>query len=88
MFPFPIVCRDHFFVTLNRSDAIDPRKILRRFEYSHPVYDRGVPQAQRRHAEVSGRNRTHYCGAYWGFGFHEDGVESALRVAQFFGEKL
>jgi predicted NAD/FAD-binding protein len=36
--------------------------------------------AQRRYDEVGGRNRTHYCGAYWGWGFHEDGVESAFRA--------
>ena len=45
-------------------------------------------RAQRRVAEISGRNRTHFCGAYWGWGFHEDGVVSALRVAEHFGAQL
>ena len=44
-----------------------------RFEYAHPVYTRAGVAAQRRWAEISGRNRTHYCGAYWRWGFHEDG---------------
>ena len=43
--------------------------------------------AQRRHAEISGKE-THYCGAYWGYGFHEDGVNSALAVARAFGRSL
>ena len=43
---------------------------------------------QERVGEISGRNRTHYCGAYWGWGSHEDGVRSALRVAERFGARL
>ena len=39
-------------------------------------------------SEISGRNRTHFCGAYWGWGFHEDGVVSALRVGERFGARL
>ena len=71
-----------FCVTLNRSEAIDPDKVIRRIEYAHPVYTAAGAAAQRRHHEISGRNRTHYCGAYWGWGFHEDGVVSGLRVAE------
>ncbi len=70
-----------FCVTLNRSEAIDPSRIIRRIAYSHPVYTPAGVGAQRRVAEISGRNRTHFCGAYWGWGFHEDGVVSAERVA-------
>lgn len=69
-----------FLVTLNRSDAIDPAKVIRTMSYCHPVYTDATVRAQRRWSEVSGRNRTHYCGAYWGWGFHEDGLRSALRV--------
>jgi uncharacterized protein len=74
-----------FCVTLNRSDAIDPAKVIRRIDYAHPVYTAAGQAAQARHAEISGRNRTHYCGAYWGWGFHEDGVASAVRVAERLG---
>ena len=74
-----------FLVTLNRTQAIDPAQVIRRFEYAHPVYTRAGVAAQRRWAEISGRHRTHYCGAYWRWGFHEDGVWSALRVAESLG---
>src|ERR1700691_566500 len=67
-------------VTLNRTAAIDPEQIVRRMQYAHPVYTPAGVAAQARHREISGRNRTHYCGAYWGWGFHEDGLNSARRV--------
>ena len=74
--------RRQYLLTLNRSEAIDPAKVLRRFEYNHPVYTADGVAAQTRHAEISGVRRTHYCGAYWGWGFHEDGVLSALRACE------
>ncbi|HYH87972.1 MAG TPA: FAD-dependent oxidoreductase [Solirubrobacteraceae bacterium] len=70
-----------FCVTLNRTEAIDPGTIIRTIPYAHPVYTADGQAAQARHAEISGENRTHYCGAYWGWGFHEDGVVSGERVA-------
>jgi predicted NAD/FAD-binding protein len=75
-------------VTLNRSEAIDPEKVIRRIPYAHPVFTSEGVRAQRRCQEISGTNRTSYCGAYWGYGFHEDGVASALRVARRFGGRL
>ena len=70
-----------YLVTLNRGDAIDPEKAIAGFEYDHPVYTAEGVAAQSRHAEIStAARRTHYCGAYWGWGFHEDGVLSALRA--------
>ncbi len=77
-----------FCVTLNHSDAIDPAKVLRRITYHHPVYSPAAVEAQKRHGDISGVNRTSYCGAYWGFGFHEDGVKSALAVCRPFGKDL
>jgi predicted NAD/FAD-binding protein len=75
-----------FCVTLNRTEAIDPSKILKTISYAHPVFTTAGARAQARHEEISGaHNRTHFCGAYWGWGFHEDGVVSALRVASEFG---
>jgi predicted NAD/FAD-binding protein len=76
-----------FCVTLNRTAAIDPERIIRTIQYAHPVYTPAGVAAQSRHHEISGRNRTHYCGAYWGWGFHEDGVKSALRVAREIGSR-
>ena len=74
-----------FCVTLNRSHAIDPDKVIRTIPYAHPVFTAGGQAAQQRHDEISGDNRTHYAGAYWGWGFHEDGVVSGERVAQRLG---
>ena len=74
-----------FCVTLNRTGEIDPAHVIRRIQYAHPVYTAQGVRAQQRVAEISGRERTHFCGAYWGWGFHEDGVVSALRVADHFG---
>ncbi|RXR07404.1 NAD(P)/FAD-dependent oxidoreductase [Pseudoxanthomonas composti] len=67
-------------VTLNRSDAIDPRKVLRTLHYAHPVHDHAAVRAQQRWGEVQGRRHTWFAGAYWGWGFHEDGIRSARRV--------
>ena len=72
-------------VTLNRSERIDPAHVLRTIDYAHPVYTAAGARAQQRHEEISGHGRTHYCGAYWGWGFHEDGVASAVRVAERLG---
>jgi predicted NAD/FAD-binding protein len=66
-----------FLVTLNRGADIDPAKVLRTLTYHHPVYLPAGVAAQKRRAEISGVNRTFYCGAYWRYGFHEDGVVSA-----------
>jgi predicted NAD/FAD-binding protein len=75
--------RQHYFVTLNRGGEIDPEKVISRISYDHPVYTKEGVAAQARHAEISGpARRTHYCGAYWGWGFHEDGVVSAQRVCE------
>lgn len=69
-----------FCVTLNRSEAIAPERVIRTISYAHPVFTQAGIRAQERHHEISGVNRTHYCGAYWGWGFHEDGVVSAIRA--------
>ena len=70
-----------FVVTLNRTDAIDPAKIIARMQYHHPVYTHASVAAQARKAEIQGRHRTWFAGAYWGWGFHEDGMRSAVEVA-------
>ncbi len=67
-------------VTLNRTAAIDPAKILRRMHYRHPVYTQHSVAAQLRRGEIQGRRHTWYAGAYWGWGFHEDGLRSAVEV--------
>ena len=77
-----------FCVTLNRTMDIDPRTILQRMTYHHPVYTTAGVAAQTKHEQLNGQNRTYFCGAYWGYGFHEDGVKSALAVSQHFGKGL
>ena len=75
-----------FCVTLNNTAAINPHKILGRFQYDHPVFSLEGMAAQQRWDEINGLADTWYCGAYWHNGFHEDGVVSALRVANAIGE--
>lgn len=77
-----------YCVTLNRTDAINPASIIKRITYHHPVYTREAVAAQRRHEDINGVRRTYYCGAYWSYGFHEDGVKSALAVCRHFGKGL
>ncbi|NNF07273.1 MAG: FAD-dependent oxidoreductase, partial [Candidatus Eisenbacteria bacterium] len=77
-----------YCVTLNDGGQVDPSKILQEMEYWHPVFDRAALEAQDRVEEVSGVLNTHYCGAYWGYGFHEDGVQSGLRVVRELKESL
>ncbi len=72
--------RREYLLTLNRPSAVDPAQVLASFTYEHPVYTREGVAAQARQAEISGARRTHFCGAYWGWGFHEDGVLSAQRA--------
>ncbi len=69
-------------VTLNRDDAIREDRVLARFDYGHPVFDVAAIAAQRRREELNGDRGTWFCGAYWGYGFHEDGVQSALAVCR------
>ncbi len=71
-----------FCVTLNRTEKIDPEKIIAQFNYGHPIFNKGSVHAQSRYHEIGNKNRTHFCGAYWFNGFHEDGVNSALRVVE------
>jgi predicted NAD/FAD-binding protein len=77
-----------YCVTLNRTEAIDPERVIGAREFSHPVFTQAALAAQRRWGEISGARRTHFCGAYWGYGFHEDGVQSGLRVCRHFGASL
>ena len=80
-----LVADRDYLVTLNLTEAIDPATVIRKIDYAHPVFTPEGVAAQRRWAEISGLRRTHYCGAYWRWGFHEDGVWSALRVAEKLG---
>ena len=73
---------EDFCVSLNMTERIDPAKIIATFDYTHPTFTAAGVAAQARWSEISGRRGTRYCGAYWGWGFHEDGVVSALRAVE------
>ena len=76
---------EEYCVTLNDTGAIDPEKVLREVAYQHPLYTMDAVRAQQRWVEVSGVRHLHFCGAYWFYGFHEDGFNSAIRVAKALG---
>ncbi|MEJ7799834.1 MAG: FAD-dependent oxidoreductase [Ilumatobacter sp.] len=69
-----------YLVSLNSDVHIDPSKVIDQIDYSHPVFDGPAIEAQQRFDEIDGLDEVHYCGAWWGYGFHEDGMVSALRV--------
>jgi predicted NAD/FAD-binding protein len=77
-----------YCVTLNLPHTVDPAKKIKEMHYHHPVYNPKSLAARNRHEEINGVNRTYFCGAYWGYGFHEDGVKSALVVGKHFGKSL
>jgi predicted NAD/FAD-binding protein len=77
--------RENYCITLNANGQIRNEKVLRRFVYNHPIFTLDSMRAQQRWSEISGVGRTHFAGAYWLYGFHEDGVNSALRVARALG---
>ncbi len=80
--------RHTFCVTLNNNEAIDESRILRRMQYAHPLFTEKGMLAQQRHCEINGHHRCFYAGAYWRYGFHEDGVVSAIHALQHFNEHL
>ncbi len=74
-----------YMVTLNPAREPKPESVIRRMTYSHPVYTRESVATQTELPRLNGRNRTHFCGAYFGNGFHEDGLNSAIAVADDLG---
>lgn len=83
-----ITAPETFCVTLNNTAAINPHKIIGQFQYDHPVFSLEGMAAQQRWEEINGVSDTWFCGAYWHNGFHEDGVVSALRVANAIGSSV
>ena len=79
-----LAARETFCVTLNHSERIAPAKIIKRLVYHHPLFTPAGVAAQKRQHEINGQQRTYFCGAYWRFGFHEDGVVSALDAVEHF----
>ncbi len=77
-----------YCTSLNLENQLDERSTIARFSFEHPLFTEAAVASQSRHAEISGTDRIHYCGAYWRHGFHEDGVVSALAVGKRFGVSL
>jgi predicted NAD/FAD-binding protein len=79
-----LATRSPILVTLNDDGRVDDSRVIRRLRYSHPVYSTRAVEAQKQWQRISGMGRTHFCGAYWGYGFHEDGLKSGLDVCDRF----
>lgn len=77
-----------FCVTLNEKELVDPEKLIGQFTYHHPLFTIPRSEAVQRHQELLCQNRSSFCGAYWGYGFHEDGVQSAFRVVDAIGNHV
>ena len=77
-----------FCVSLNRHEEVDAQHVVQSMTYHHPIYDLATLDAQQRRDEISGVHNTHYCGAYWGYGFHEDGARSGIEVAEAIEQKI
>ena len=77
-----------FFVSLNQREAVDPSKVRFEVAYTHPIYDGASIASQSFIKRWNGANHTHYCGAYMGYGFHEDGVLAALEAVRPLGANL
>ena len=73
---------ERYCVTLNANGLVAEKTILREMTYAHPLMTLTAIRAQGRWQHISGLNHTHFCGAYWFYGFHEDGFNSAVRVAR------
>lgn len=78
----PLATKTNYFVTLNPARSIDPGKIIQTFSYTHPLYDRAALQAQAAIWDLQGQRQVWFGGAYCGYGFHEDGVQAGLAVAE------
>ena len=77
-----------YCVTINDCDLVDKDKIIKKINYEHPLFTRDTLESQNNKNLINGVNNTYFCGAYWGNGFHEDGVNSALDVCKKFGMEL
>lgn len=83
-----LITQETIMVTLNDSGNINPNNILKKITYEHPLFSLESVEAQKNYKSISGVNRTGYAGAYWGNGFHEDGVRSAFNAIKSFEESI
>lgn len=83
-----IDCPQPLIVSLNQSEHIDASQILKQVTYQHPVYNNQTIYAQTQKSLIQGKNRSYFCGAYWGWGFHEDGAKSAVEAVEQFNSEV
>ena len=81
----PLPFKTPVMVTLNPHRQPDPTKVIQKFTYEHPVMDVPAMVSQKNLGSIQGVRRTWFCGAWAGYGFHEDGLKSALRVVRDMG---
>jgi predicted NAD/FAD-binding protein len=78
--------RENYFVSINRPEAIAPDRVLRRINYEHPLFSLGAVRAQAEipalNASALGNTETFFAGAWQRYGFHEDGLLSAVRLSE------
>ena len=80
--------QEPFCVSLNQDNIVNPNLVHGKYNFSHPTYHSGRKEAQSKHTSFIRNRGISLCGAYWGYGFHEDGLNSGLRVCKAFGESL
>ena len=73
--------KNNYFLTLNPILKIENSKIIKKIEFTHPFYDKDSFKAQKSLIKLQGKNNSWFCGSYFGYGFHEDGLKSAINVA-------
>ena len=83
-----IKSKNTFCVSINMENNINPSKIIKKINYSHPTFNKKSVFAQSQKNKISGIKNTYFAGAYWRYGFHEDGVLSALDVCKNFGVEI
>ena len=81
----PLKTKENYFVTINPNIKPNQNKIINEHIFEHPVFDKKAIKAQKQFDNIQGLNETYYCGAYLRYGFHEDGILSAVNVAKKLG---
>ena len=77
-------CGQNYFLTLNPIHEIDKSKVIKRINYTHPYFNSETFNLQKNLNKIQGKKRTWYCGSYFGYGFHEDGLKSAINLIKNF----
>jgi len=79
--------KKNFFLSLNPFYKIEKNKIIKEINFTHPYYDKAALDNQKRLKYIQNKNNTLYCGSYFGYGFHEDGIKSSIEIIKYFNDK-